>query len=73
MAIKINTTSTELERMLKKAIYENKMALITKADSLGAHQVSYIKGYITCLEEVLSQVSSMNKKEQENIYKICLN
>jgi hypothetical protein len=73
MAVKLKIHASPLESILKKAIYENKIAVLVNKDTLGDLQKSYLLGYIKCLEETLEIVIETNKKEQENIYKVCPN
>jgi hypothetical protein len=73
MAIKMNTNYSEIEKILKSAIYENKMELINPSKEYESAQISFMKGYICCLEDLLKEIEIMSNNNQENTYKVCLN
>jgi len=62
-----------LEYIIKSAIYENKMELITPSREYTGREVAYIKGYIQSLEDMLEELSLLNKEDLTSIYRICLN
>lgn len=62
-----------LEYIIKSAIYENKMELITPSREYTDREVAYIKGYIQSLEDMLEELSLLNKDDLTSIYRICLN
>jgi hypothetical protein len=73
MAIKLDNNLTNLEKILKSSIYENKMELIQPSQEYGPLQIAYIKGYICSLEETLKEIIEINNTEQKNVYKVYLN
>ena len=62
-----------LEYIIKSAIYENKMELITPSREYTDREVAYIKGYIQSLEDMLEELSLLNKEDLTSTYRICLN
>ena len=69
----MDPTATTMEYIIKSAIYENKMELITPSREYTDREVAYIKGYIQSLEDMLGELSLLNKEDLTSIYKICLN
>jgi hypothetical protein len=69
----MDPTATTMEYIIKPAIYENKMELITPSREYSDKEVAYIKGYIQSLEDTLEELTLLNKEELTSIYKICLN
>jgi hypothetical protein len=70
VAVDSNTT---LEHIIKSAIYENKMELIVPSREYNDKEVAYIKGYIQSLEDILEELTLLNKEDLTSVYKICLN
>jgi hypothetical protein len=62
-----------LEHIIKSAIYENKMELITPSKEYTDKEVAYIKGYIQSLEDMLEELTLLNKEDLTSVYRICLN
>jgi len=62
-----------LEHIIKSAIYENKMELIIPSREYTDKEVAYIKGYIQSLEDMLEELTLLNKEDLTSVYKICLN
>ncbi len=71
--ITMDPTATTMEYIIKSAIYENKMELITPSREYSDKEVAYIKGYIQSLEDTLEELTLLNKEELTSIYRICLN
>jgi cellobiose phosphorylase len=71
--ITMDPTIVTMEYILKSAIYENKMELITPSREYTNKEVAYIKGYIQSLEDMLEELSILNKEDLTSIYRICLN
>jgi hypothetical protein len=71
--ITMNPTSATMEYIIKSAIYENKMELITPSREYTDKEVAYIKGYIQSLEDMLEEFTLLNKEDLLSTYKICLN
>ena len=71
--ITMNPTSVTMEYIIKSAIYENKMELISPSREYNDKEVAYIKGYIQSLEDILEELSLLNKEDLTSTYKICLN
>jgi len=69
----MNPTSVTMEYIIKSAIYENKMELITPSRKYTDKEVAYIKGYIQSLEDILEEFTLLNKEDLTSTYKICLN
>jgi cellobiose phosphorylase len=69
----MNPTSVTMEYIIKSAIYENKMELITPSKKYTDKEVAYIKGYIQSLEDILEEFTLLNKEDLLSTYKICLN
>jgi len=69
----MDPTATTMEYIIKSAIYENKMELITPSREYSDKEVAYIKGYIQSLEDVLMEMELLNKEDLTSVYKICLN
>ena len=69
----MDPTIVTMEYILKSAIYENKMELITPSREYTNKEVAYIKGYIQSLEDMLEELSILNKEDLTSIYRICLN
>lgn len=69
----MDPTSTTMEYIIKSSIYENKMELITPSREYNDKEVAYIKGYIQSLEDILEELTLLNKEELTSIYRICLN
>jgi cellobiose phosphorylase len=69
----MNPTSVTMEYIIKSAIYENKMELITPSREYTDKEVAYIKGYIQSLEDMLEEFTLLNKEDLASTYKICLN
>jgi hypothetical protein len=69
----MNPTSVTMEYIIKSAIYENKMELITPSREYTDKEVAYIKGYIQSLEDILEELLLLNKEDLTSTYKICLN
>jgi hypothetical protein len=70
VAVDSNTT---LEHIIKSAIYENKMELIVPSREYNDKEVAYIKGYIQSLEDMLEELTLLNKEDLTSVYRICLN
>lgn len=70
VAVDSNTT---LEHIIKSAIYENKMELIVPSREYNDKEVAYIKGYIQSLEDILEELTLLNKEDLTSVYRICLN
>jgi hypothetical protein len=66
-------SNTVLEHIIKSAIYENKMELIVPSREYTDKEVAYIKGYIQSLEDILEELTLLNKEELTSTYRICLN
>ena len=62
-----------LEHIIKSAIYENKMELIVPSREYTDKEVAYIKGYIQSLEDMLEELTLLNKEDLTSVYRICLN
>jgi len=71
--ITMDPTATTMEYIIKSAIYENKMELITPSREYSDKEVAYIKGYIQSLEDTLEELTLLNKEELTSTYRICLN
>ena len=71
--ITMNSTAATMEYIIKSAIYENKMELITPSREYTDKEVAYIKGYIQSLEDMLEEFTLLNKEDLLSTYKICLN
>lgn len=71
--ITMDPTSTTMEYIIKSAIYENKMELITPSREYTDKEVAYIKGYIQSLEDMLEEFTLLNKEDLLSTYRICLN
>ena len=69
----MNPTSVTMEYIIKSAIYENKMELITPSREYNDKEVAYIKGYIQSLEDTLYELEIIREEDLNNVYKICLN
>ena len=65
--------ATTMEYIIKSDIYENKMELIIPSREYTDKEVAYIKGYIQSLEDILEELTLLNKEELTSIYRICLN
>ena len=66
-------SNTVLEYIIKSAIYENKMELLIPSREYTDKEVAYIKGYIQSLEDILEELTLLNKEELTSTYRICLN
>ena len=62
-----------LEHIIKSTIYENKMELIVPSREYTDKEVAYIKGYIQSLEDMLEELTLLNKEDLTSVYRICLN
>ena len=69
----MDLVTTTMECIIKSSIYENKMELITPSREYSDKEVAYIKGYIQSLEDILEELTLLNKEELTSIYRICLN
>ena len=69
----MNPISATMEHVIKSAIYENKMELIDPSREYTNVEVAYIKGYIQSLEDILEELTLLNKEDLATTYKICLN
>ena len=69
----MNPVAITMEYIIKSAIYENKMELISPSREYSDKEVAYIKGYIQSLEDILEELTLLNKEELTSTYRICLN
>ena len=71
--ITMNPVPTTMEYIIKSAIYENKMELVIPSREYTDKEVAYIKGYIQSLEDILEELTLLNKEDLLSTFKICLN